>query len=420
MPWLKNLFHMIYQYLVKQTEDASHQITLFGLVMMINYPLFGVFWKLESFQLSEEFFLRLIATFFCTLLASNKFWPAKFAPLLPLFWYLTLLFCLPFFFCYLTLLNHGATLWLMNCVSAIFFLLLVTNALSALILLILGVGLAFIYFFHLSNNLFEYIPGSVSLFSLIITYTAAIIIGALFARDREIIQAGRISGMRLLAGSIAHDLRTPLASIHLQAELQQLILEKLNNSEVQKDLKASLKKITRGIEMSNQLISMQLNNIQRDKFDTRSFIIHSMRDLLIKSLEEYPLKESQKSLVKLQCDVDFLVWIDNVAFTNLLWNLLKNSFEFIEETGKGDISIWISKGDEKDDFNYLHVRDTAKGIYIKNHEKIFDGFYTERKEGTGVGLAYCKLLMEAAGGDIECKGKPDEFAHFIVKFPKVD
>ncbi|MFS9402160.1 hypothetical protein QPW75_05425 [Legionella pneumophila] len=61
MQRLKNIFTAIYQYLLKETEDASHQITLFGIVMMINYPLFGVFWKLEHFQLTEEFILRITA-----------------------------------------------------------------------------------------------------------------------------------------------------------------------------------------------------------------------------------------------------------------------------------------------------------------------------------------------------------------------
>lgn len=420
MLWLKKTLTLIYSYLVRQTEEASHQITLFGIVMMINYPLFGVFWKLESFQLTEEFFLRLIATTLCALLAFNKFWPTSLLKALPVFWYMTLLFCLPFFFCYLTLLNHGTTLWLMNCVSAIFFLLLVTSALGALILLLLGVGLAFFCFFHVSTNVFEYIPGNLSVFGLTITYAAAILIGALFARDREIIQAGRLSGLRLLAGSIAHDLRTPLASIHLQAELQELLLAKLNNPEIQKDLKENLNKITRGIEMGNQLISMQLNNIKREKFDTSAFTIHSVEDLLKKTLDDYPAKDEQKRLIHCDYEHDFQVWIEEVAFKNLIWNLLKNSFEYIEETGKGQIFIWLEKGREKDDFNYLHVKDTAKGLYTKNTEKIFDFFYSDRKDGTGVGLAYCKLLMQAAGGDIQCKGKMNEFAHFIIKFPKID
>ena len=133
----------VYNYLMEKTIEASHQITLFGIVMMINFPLFGILWKLQNFQVNKEFFLRLIATILCALLALHRFWSPKFLRVLPFLWYLSLLFCLPFFFTYLTLLNDGATLWLMNCMSATFFLFLVTNALDSLILLILGSSLAY-------------------------------------------------------------------------------------------------------------------------------------------------------------------------------------------------------------------------------------------------------------------------------------
>lgn len=419
MKLLKEGLFIIYQYLVKQTEDASHQITLFGIVMMINYPLFGVFWKLESFQMSEEFFLRLVAAFLCASLAANRFWPQALLKFLPIFWYAVLLFCLPYFFCYLTLINHCSTLWLMNCVSAIFFLLLVTSVRGTLVLTFLGCGLAVFSYFS-SHQMIEYIPGNISLFSLSVTFIAAIMIGALFARDREIITAGRLSGMRMLASSIAHDLRTPLASIYLQAELQEIMLKKIKNSEIRKDLQESLNKITRGIETSNRLISMQLSNIKHNKFNTRNFTIYSIKNLIERSLDDYPLKETQKSLIQVSNENNFSIWLEELAFKNLLWNLLKNSLEYIEEMGKGVISIWLEIGSEKDNFNYLHVRDTARGLYSKNFEKVFESFYSERKDGTGLGLAYCKLLMQDAGGDIFCKGKLNEFAHFIVKFPKID
>jgi signal transduction histidine kinase len=417
---IQNTLHAVSRHIVRQTEESAHQITLFAMVMMINFPLFGILWNFERFQLNQEFCLRLIASGLCALLVLHKFWSAPFLKFLPLVWYVTLLFCLPFFFSYLTLLNNGSTLWLMNCVSAIFFLLLVTNVLDSLILLLLGISLAFIYYFYGGVNTFVYVPGHISLYSLSITFIAAIIIGALFARDRELIHAARLSGMRLLAGSLAHDLRTPLASIHLQAELQEVIVEKLNNAEVQKDLKESLHKITRGIEMGNQLISMQLNNIQREKFDTHNFSIHSIKNLLLKTLDDYPLKDQQKEIIHLDLKDNFCVWIEEIAFKNLLWNLLKNSLDFISETGKGEISIWLEESEKDKDFNFLHIKDTAKGIYPKSIGKIFEPFYSDRKGGTGVGLAYCKLLMEAAGGDIYCQGKLNQYAHFIIKFPKID
>lgn len=420
MKILKEGWHFFYHYLVKQTEAAGQQINLFAVVMMVNFPLFGLIWWLDMPLSTEEFIFRIIATVLCMLLVSNHLWPSSWLKFLPALWYITLLFCLPFFFSYLTFLHNASTIWLMNCVSAVFFLLLVTRVLDALTLLALGFSLAFFIYFYIAGHVMEYIPGDISLYSLATTFTAAIIIGALFARDREMMHDNRISGMRLLAGSLAHDLRTSFASIHLQAELQEMIVENLNQSEVQRDLKKSLNKIIRGIEMGNQLISMQLNNIQQEKFDTKYFTIQPIKMLLEKTLKEYPLKEQQKLLIKIDLTDDFSVWIEEVAFKNLIWNLLKNSLDYIEETGKGDVSIWLTRGNQEDNFNYLNIMDTAKGIYPKQAEKIFESFYSDRKGGTGVGLAYCKLLMKTAGGDIYCKGKFNQFAHFILKFPKID
>lgn len=95
---IKKALLYIYLYLSKQTEEASHQITLFAIVMMINFPLFGVLWKFEIFQLTEEFILRMIATALCAMLATHQFWPSSWLRALPVLWYVALLFCLPFFF----------------------------------------------------------------------------------------------------------------------------------------------------------------------------------------------------------------------------------------------------------------------------------------------------------------------------------
>ncbi len=417
---LKNGFYSLYDHLVKHTEESCPQINLFAIVMMINFPLFGLIWRTEEPLSWEEVTFRIIATSLCVFLISHRFWPNKLFRYLPIIWYVTLLFNLPFFFSYLTLQHHASTIWLMNCVSAVFFLLLVTRVIDALVLLLLGFSLAFVSYFYVADHALVYIPGDITLSGLAATFIAAIIIGSLFARDREIIHDSRISGMRLLAGSLAHDLRTSLASIHLQTELQNMLVSKLEQPDLQLDLKRSLNKIVRGIEIGNQLISMQLNNIEHKKFDTSNFKIQPIKTLLEKTLQDYPLKSEQKHLIQTQLDYDFSAWIEEIAFKNLIWNLLKNSLDCIEEYGKGEITIWITPGVENDDFNYLNIKDTAKGIYPKLANKIFEKFYTEKRGRTGVGLAYCKLFMQAAGGDIYCKGKHKQYAHFILKFPKID
>ncbi len=412
---LKKILLLIYLHLAKQTQEANHQITLFAIVMMINFPLFGVLWRFERFQVSEEFFLRLIATFLCVLLATHQVWPKAFLKFFPCLWYLTLLYCLPFFFAYLTLLNHGATLWLMNCVSAVFFLLLVTPLIDAICLIFSGVCFA-CSFYYASGQILEYFPGYISLYSLITTFAAAIIIGALFTK--ELIQTQRLYGRRWLLNNLVSENPNALANLYLPPQLEDLIGDKLNHSSVNKNLKEALDTINPNIQVGNQLLSMQLKNNPPLQFNTHNFSIHSLPLLLERALDEYPFQGKQKSLINTSLLTLFSVWIEELAFKNLIWNLLRNSLQTIENKGEGEIKAWLYAGEEKDDFNYLHIKTIAKSP--QNSEKTRINASAKKLQGTKREFIYYRLLMKAAGGDLCYEAKADDYAHFILKFPKID
>ena len=75
----------------------------------------------------------------------------------------------------------------------------------------------------------------------------------------------------------------------------------------------------------------------------------------------------------------------------------KNAFRAIARAHKGDIKIWLVRGDK---FNELHFRDTGTGIPANVLPRIFQRFYSWSKDsnveqGTGVGLAFCKTEIEA-------------------------
>jgi len=103
------------------------------------------------------------------------------------------------------------------------------------------------------------------------------------------------------------------------------------------------------------------------------------------------------------------------AYTrNVLINLIKNAIYFIKEEKRGDITITLKK-DKK--FNKLVFEDTARGIPIEILPKIFTRFSTTRKGGTGVGLAFCKMVMQEYGGDIICESELGKYTRFILTFP---
>lgn len=95
---LKTLWDKFYSYLAKQTAESSQQISLFAVVMMINFPLFALVAYWQHGLSFEEFVVRSAGFLICLLLATYRFWPGIMIHFLPLVWYLALLTALPFFF----------------------------------------------------------------------------------------------------------------------------------------------------------------------------------------------------------------------------------------------------------------------------------------------------------------------------------
>ena len=106
----------------------------------------------------------------------------------------------------------------------------------------------------------------------------------------------------------------------------------------------------------------------------------------------------------------------SVAGIYVLFNLLKNAFYSLQSAQKGVIEITLSKGD---DFNVLKFRDTGLGIDAAIINRIFDGFFTTKSDGTGAGLAFCKRTIQSFGGKIECVSEQGDFAEFIISLPVV-
>lgn len=88
---------------------------------------------------------------------------------------------------------------------------------------------------------------------------------------------------------------------------------------------------------------------------------------------------------------------------------------YIKDAGKGNIKIWL---ETNENFNQLHFKDTGKGISKDFLPKIFDSFTTKTYHGSGIGLPFCKMVMQSYGGKIVCNSIEGECTEFILNFPK--
>ena len=108
--------------------------------------------------------------------------------------------------------------------------------------------------------------------------------------------------------------------------------------------------------------------------------------------------------------------MDKGGLQQVLLNLFLNSIQAMPNGGELKVVIRLSKAKNE---GVIDVKDTGVGIAPEQLDKIFDPFYTTKKdgEGTGLGLSVSYSIIEKHGGRIEVQSKPDAGTTFSIFLP---
>lgn len=200
-------------------------------------------------------------------------------------------------------------------------------------------------------------------------------------KTREIINNERLVAAGKTASMIGHDLRTPLQNIKnltylLQKKFDDPLLAKLENQ------------VTYSVELLKRF---------EDKTKTTQIdpMKHTVHNLLEKAVATYDFRENISVIKSIQPDIP-PVWIDEFQFRRVLINLINNAVQAMPEGGKLALTAEVEKN-----MMIISVSDTGKGITEENLEKIFEPFYTTKSRGIGLGLSFCRRIVEAHNGTIE-------------------
>jgi len=250
-------------------------------------------------------------------------------------------------------------------------------------------------------------------------------------KEKEIAEQ-TITRLKTIAGSIAHELKNPLAGIGNKLGLIQVMAKKLM-AFYQKAVAAEIVESPQGkalsekikdcadaaykrVEYAGDYIGMQLANMSLDNIDTSEFACYSISEVMQEALSAYSFdNDVQQALVHWQGGADFSFVGSQRLTVHVIWNLLSNALHYIIEENKGEITVWLESDAQ---YNYLHFKDTAKGMPAKMAAQVFDQFFSKRQHGTGLGLAFCQMVMQAYGGDITCTAEENKYAQFTLKFPQ--
>lgn len=250
-------------------------------------------------------------------------------------------------------------------------------------------------------------------------------------RQREIeLLAGKRETLIALAASIAHEMRTPLATIRMRANaiashwpmLMALYHEALQDGRVETPIRhrrlqsmaSGIDTIQQEVDRSNMVIDMLLASAHAEQPDTSSFAVYSIVQCVTEALKHYPFEPGTASRVHFATDNNFDFFGSDVLAVFILYNLLKNALYAMRVAGRGDIHISLHRGIHG---NELHFRDTATGIHPEAIKRVFEDFYTTKRTGTGIGLSFCRSAMRNMGGDIFCESSQGEHTLFRLRFP---
>lgn len=412
------------QTLLNKTKEIEYKIPLYGTLTFINFYLSYFFSLLFQQETYDNFFLRLTASILCFPLILKKNWPLKLLKWFPLYWYITLIYTLPFFFTFMVLKNNFQFFWCLRTLIASIVLLLLLDLLSTIFLITIGVFCAVVCYILTTSSL--YLPEN--LLFLLSGYLSMWIYIAPFVVRENKIQKEKLQTMKALARSIAHEMRTPLAAIAANARgikkyLPTLLSNYCSTTRLDKTtidllqykaLETAPRNLEILIQETQNVIDMLLLKVEENpaEFPLENW---SIAECVQKAIQEYPFNEDHFKLLHINVEQDFQFKGNQHLMIHILFNLFKNALYYIAVANKGEIFIQTTLTEQN---NLLYFKDTGTGIPLEHIPHIFDKFYSNTKHGTGLGLAFCKMVMEGFKGNIFCTSIKEQYTEFILIFPK--
>jgi signal transduction histidine kinase len=101
----------------------------------------------------------------------------------------------------------------------------------------------------------------------------------------------------------------------------------------------------------------------------------------------------------------------------VIWNLLMNALQSLEDRGRMTIEIQTVRPDGASDYVEIKVTDDGCGIEEKDLNKVFEPFFTNKDRGTGLGLAIVNRIVDGYGGNTVIQSKVNEGTTITVLLP---
>jgi two-component system phosphate regulon sensor histidine kinase PhoR len=267
-------------------------------------------------------------------------------------------------------------------------------------------------------NLTDYIFKKLSLVIFSSLLLIIIIVGTFAATLIIIFHQKRLSQMRHdFMGNMTHELKTPIATITLAAEMlkdENVPVEKKNVAGLSKMIRDEAQRLSSLVEKVLRMAAVERGNINIKHKDV------NIKNIITKVVDSYTLQlNAKKGKIMTQYDAkENIVVGDEMHLQQIISNLIDNALKY----SKKNPAILI-RTENKNTGIVITVTDNGIGIEKEYHKHIFEQFYRvptgniHTVKGSGLGLNYVKKIVEMHGGKISVESEKGEGSTFTIILP---
>lgn len=243
--------------------------------------------------------------------------------------------------------------------------------------------------------------------------------------ERRARDSARLAEIGAMTGGLAHEIKNPLSSIGLNA---QLLAEGVSDLPIDADAKGRLTRrvgaLRREVDRLKDILGDFLKFAGALRLDPRPTDLNAVVD----ELSDFFMPQSEAAGVRLRAELSpepLVAPLDPTHFKQALLNLMLNALQAMNPTGAprpgaGELIIRTERVPAPAGARAhaaVHVIDTGPGIPAETLDKIFTPYFTTKSGGSGLGLPTARRIIEEHGGALEVHSEPDRGTDFTITLP---
>lgn len=224
--------------------------------------------------------------------------------------------------------------------------------------------------------------------------------------EKTALQAEKLAATGRLVRTLAHEVRNPLNNINLS-------VEQLLQQERSDDAKLYLEIVQRNSKRIGDLITELLNSSRPTQIQLVRTSLQSVMDKSIASaIDRITLKRIDLQVKYAETEAFALLDEEKVHLAFL--NIVINAIEAMEEKA-GILIVKIYSTDEE---HIVDITDNGSGISEENMQRLFEPYFTSKRNGMGLGLAATLNIIQSHNGHVDVKSEVGKGTSFILSFKK--